>query len=322
MKKWLLLTVLIVALVCAFAACAEPGVDQEDVTPVVMALKGPTGVAMAKMIDDNQTSGAYEFSVVGAPDEIVAAIGSGTADIAAMPTNLAAKLYAKTEGDVQMVAVIAYGSLYLLEAEDQINSLGDLAGKTIYAAGQGANPQYILEYLLRAAGVEPGRDVDIVYKSEHAEVAALLASGEIDLAMLPEPNASAVMAKNAAVRMALDLDAVWNAETGSNLTLSCVVARRDFVEAHPEAMDSFLSALTSSVAYAKDDAAGAAALCAAHGIIDNAAIAETAIPHMGLTIVLGQNIEPTVSDYLNMLFTADPSSVGGALPGTDFYYLK
>ncbi|NLF80558.1 MAG: ABC transporter substrate-binding protein [Clostridia bacterium] len=322
MKKWLLLTALTVALLFAVAACADPDAEQNDVKPVVMALKGPTGVAMAQMIDDNETSGAYQFSVVGAPEEIVAAIGSGTADIAAMPTNLAAKLYAKTKGDVQMVAVIAFGSLYLLEAGDEVNSRGDLEGKTIYAAGQGANPQYILEYLLRAAGLTPGENVEIAYKSEHAEVAALLASGEIDLAMLPEPNASAVMAKNDAVRVALDLDEVWNEETGSNLTLSCVVARRGFIEAHPKAMDSFLSGLTTSVAYAKDDSAGAAALCAKHGIIGNAAIAETAIPHMGLTIVLGQNIEPTVSDYFNMLFNADPSSVGGALPDADFYYLK
>jgi NitT/TauT family transport system substrate-binding protein len=324
MKKWLLLIALALLLTLIVAACADQGTEQEEVIPVVMTLKGPTGVAMAKMIDDNEAGGTYDFRVVGSPEEIVAAIGSGEADIAAMPTNLAAKLYAKTEGEVQMIAVIALGSLYLLEAGDGdgIHTLADLEGKTICAAGQGANPQYILEYLLRSAGLIPGEDVTIEYKSEHAEVAALLAGGEIDLAMLPEPNVSAVLAKDAAIRIALDLNQEWQNMSGSVMTLSCVAVRREFAAAHPEVMDSFLATLTDSVIYALDDAAGTAALCVEHGIIDNAAIAAAAIPQMGLTIVLGQNIEPVVSDYFNMLFAADPASVGGSLPDADFYYIK
>ena len=161
MKKKLLLVVLAVLTLLVLAACSptpadnntdnldEQNVQEEAITPSVMALKGPTGVAMAKMIDDNDANQKYQFSLVGSPDEIVSAISSGEADIAAMPTNLAAKLYAKNEGDLQMISVIADGSLYLLENGNTINSLADLEGKTIYATGQGSNPQYILEYLLK-----------------------------------------------------------------------------------------------------------------------------------------------------------------------------
>ncbi len=327
MKKSLLLLLVLVLLTALLVACTPAENDVPDnnnnggdvaaVTPAVMTLKGPSGVGMAKMIDD---AGNYAYSVVSTPDEIVAAISNGDADIAAMPTNLAAKLYAKTDGDLQMLAIINYGSLYILEAGESINSLADLAGKTIYATGQGSNPQYILEYLLAEAGLTVGEDVEIVWKSEHAELATLMASGEVDIAMLPEPNVSVVLGKNDQVRVALDLNDDWAASTGGKLTMTCVAARKDFIAANPEAIAAFLTDLEASINYAIDNVSETAALCATHGIIDNEAIAAVAIPKMSLTFAKSGAIEQEVSGYLQVLFDADPSSVGGAMPGEDIYY--
>ena len=330
----MLLVVLAVLTLLVLAACSrtpavnntdnpdEQNIQEEAITPSVMALKGPTGVAMAKMIDDNDANQKYQFSLVGSPDEIVSAISSGEADIAAMPTNLAAKLYAKNEGDLQMISVIADGSLYLLENGNTINSLADLEGKTIYATGQGSNPQYILEYLLKSAGLTPGENVEVVYKTEHAELATLMATGDVDIAMLPEPNVSVVLSKNDQVRVALDFNEEWNAVTGGNLTMSCVAATKTFIAEHPQAVADFLADLQQSITFALDDVEATAALCAEHGIIENEAVGAISIPKMGLTYVDGADIEPAVSGYLTMLFEADPSSVGGAMPAEDFYYLK
>lgn len=334
MKKKLLLVIFAVLTLLVLAACSptpadnntdnpdEQNAQEEAVTPSVMALKGPTGVAMAKMIDDNDANQKYQFSLVGSPDEIVSAISSGEADIAAMPTNLAAKLYAKNEGDLQMISVIADGSLYLLENGNTINSLADLEGKTIYATGQGSNPQYILEYLLKSAGLTPGENVEVVYKTEHAELATLMATGDVDIAMLPEPNVSVVLSKNDQVRVALDFNEEWNAVTGGNLTMSCVAGTKTFIAEHPQAVADFLADLQQSITFALDDVEATAALCAEHGIIENEAVGAISIPKMGLTYVDGADIEPAVSGYLTMLFEADPSSVGGAMPAEDFYYLR
>ena len=304
MKKKLLLVVLAVLTLLVLAACSptpadnntdnpdEQNIQEEAITPSVMALKGPTGVAMAKMIDDNDANQKYQFSLVGSPDEIVSAISSGEADIAAMPTNLAAKLYAKNEGDLQMISVIADGSLYLLENGNTINSLADLEGKTIYATGQGSNPQYILEYLLKSAGLTPGENVEVVYKTEHAELATLMATGDVDIAMLPEPNVSVVLSKNDQVRVALDFNEEWNAVTGGNLTMSCVAATKTFIAEHPQAVADFLADLQQSITFALDDVEATAALCAEHGIIENEAVGAISIPKMGLTYVDGADIEP------------------------------
>jgi NitT/TauT family transport system substrate-binding protein len=321
MKRKLFSLICLISLIFSLTACTAQTTDEADqVTPAVMTLKGPTGVTMAKMIDDNTKTNDYQFRLVSNPDEIVAALTSGEVDMAAMPTNLAAKLYAKTEGDIEMVSIIAYGSLYILEAGDSIQSLSDLAGKTIYATGQGSNPQYILEYLLTSAGLVPGVDVNIVYKSEHAELATLMAGGEVEIAMLPEPYVTTVLTKNDAVRIALDFNEEWNAVNDGELTMSCVAANREFVAAHPEAVAAFLADLADSVAFALDDTEATAALCAEHGIIENAAIAEAAIPKMGLTMITGAEMAPAVSGYLTVLFNADPASVGGALPDAAFYY--
>lgn len=329
MKKKLIL-LLMIALVAVFAmACtpaeqgdiddSTPGEDGDSaVTPAVMTLKGPSGVSMVKMIED---AGNYSFDIVGAPDAIVAAISSGEADIAAMPTNLAAKLYAKTNGDLQMLAIINYGSLYILENGESINSLADLAGKTIYATGQGSNPQYILEYLLAEAGLNVADgDVEIIWKSEHAELATLIASGEVDIAMLPEPNVSVVLSKNTAVRVAVDLNEPWQDATGGRLTMTCVAARKEFVEANPQLIADFLVDLEASINYAIDNPAETAILCATHGIIESEVIAEMAIPNISLTFMKGAAMPAAVEDYLQVLFDYDPSAIGGAMPGQDIYY--
>lgn len=323
MKSKIVLVVLAILFMIALVGCSAQVTDgDEQITPSVMTLKGPTGVSMVKMIDDDMEIGAYDFRIVGSPDEIVAAIGNGDADIAAIPTNLAAKLYAKTEGKILMLAVNTYGSLYVLENGEDIQDIEDLAGKTIYATGQGANPQYILEYLLNAAELIPGEDVEISYKSEHAELATLFVSGEVDIAMLPEPFVSTVLSKNDQLRIALDFNDEWTANNGTNLTMGCVVASREFVEANPQAVADFLDALEQSVAYSLADASVTAELCAKHGIIENAAIAEAAIPNMGLTMLSGEDMEVEVSRYLAMLFEADPASIGGAMPEQEFYYHK
>ncbi|MDO4581731.1 MAG: PhnD/SsuA/transferrin family substrate-binding protein [Bacillota bacterium] len=294
----------------------EPAIPESEVAPNVLALKGPTGVGMAKMAAD----GAYSLRVVGSPDEVVAALTSGEADIAAMPSNLAAKLYHKTEGQIVMLAITTYGSLYLLENGDSVDSIEDLRGQTVYATGQGANPQYILEYLLRAAGLYPGEDVEIVYKSEHSELAALMAEGEVVLGMLPEPNVTVAMSKNPDLRIALDLNQEWQNAAGGQLTMSCVAVRRAYLEANPVSVQAFLTDLQVSIEYAQNNIAETAELCAALEIIPSASLAEQAIPNCALTYLSGAEMEPAMRDYYQVLLDADPSAIGGALPAADFYY--
>ena len=196
MKKLIAILLTLTLVVGLLAACQktpDTNTNSNADTPVqvkVLTLKGPTGIGMAKMMDDAKKDGnkSYTFTVAGQPTEASAAIIGGKVDIAAVPTNLAATLYKKSEKGIKMLAINTLGSLYILENGNEINSIADLRGKTIYATGQGANPEYVLNYLLDKNGLKVGEDVNIEFKAEHAELAALMASGECVLGMLPEPN--------------------------------------------------------------------------------------------------------------------------------------
>ncbi len=282
-----------------------------------MALNGPTGIGMAKLSEN----AAYDTRFVGATDEVVSAVSSGSVDIAAVPTNLAATLFNKTSGGVKMLAVDTYGTLYLLENGTSVSSLADLNGKHVYATGAGANPQYVFEHLLRQAGLEPGTSVEVEYLPEHSELAALVANGEASIALLPEPFVSVAQAKGGDnVRVALNIGDEWRNATGSDLAMGCVIVRTEFAQAHPELVEQFLKDLDASAAYANSDVDGAAQLCADLGILPNAQVAKSAIPKCSLVCVTGQDAKAAVDGYLNVLHQANPKSVGGSVPGEDFYY--
>ena len=254
--------------------------------------------------------------------EATALLSNGEADIAAVATNVASNFYHKTDGSIQMLAVNTMGVLYILEKGDSIQSMADLRGKTIYATGQGANPEYILNYLLTQNGLDPAADVTIQWLTAQ-EVTANMLSAEDGVCMLPVPAATALLMKDPGVRQALDLSAEWDAVSSTPLPMGCIVARREFVEEHPEAVDAFLDLYGDSISFMSDEGnrSEAAELVAKYGITANAQIAEAAIPQCNLTLLTGEEMQDTVQAYYEVLYRADPAAIGGSIPYDSLYYL-
>ena len=301
---------------------AQPTQEAGD-TVRFAVLNGPTGVGAAKLMADNDagtTANHYEVEVFTANDQVAAGLTNGEIDIAAVASNVAANLYNKTDGGVRMLAVSGLGVLYILENGDTVHSMADLAGRTLYATGQGANPEYVLNYLLTENGVDPA-DVDIQWKTGD-EITTLMVSGEADLCMLPVPAATAVQLKNADVREALDLSAEWDSlKNGSRLTMTTIVARTDFIEENLQAVENFLADYAASVDYVNGDPAAAAELVASYGITANAQIAQAAIPKCALVCVTGaSDMRGVIQGYYEVLYQANPDSIGGGIPDDAFYY--
>ena len=237
-----------------------------------------------------------------------------------VPANLAAVLYGKTGGAVEVLAVNTLGVLYIVENGETVQSMADLKGQTIVAAGKGSTPEYALRYLLTENGIDPDKDVTIDWKSEHSECVAALASGQAAIALLPQPFVTVAQNKIEGLRMALDLTAEWDKlDNGSGLITGVIVARRDVVEANPGAVDSFLQNYAASVEWVNGNTAEAAALVGEYGIVD-AAVAEKALPYCNIVCLTGGEMKDKLSGYLKVLSEAEPSSVGGTLPGDNFYY--
>ena len=321
------------------AQTEEPAAETPDFTPAafkIAALKGPTAMGLVKLMKDNdETIGAllssakpyegevgnlYTFTLAGSADEVTPALIKGDLDMACVPANLAAVLYGKTGGAVEVLAVNTLGVLYIVENGETVQSMADLKGQTIVAAGKGSTPEYALRYLLTENGIDPDKDVTIDWKSEHSECVAALASGQAAIALLPQPFVTVAQTKIEGLCMALDLTAEWDKlDNGSALITGVIVARRDVVEANPGAVDSFLQNYAASVEWVNGNTAEAAALVGEYGIVD-AAVAEKALPYCNIVCLTGGEMKDKLSGYLKVLSEAEPSSVGGTLPGDDFYY--
>lgn len=301
-------------------AAPEPELDTEK--PITInVMNGSTGFGMAKLIRDAAEGKAalnYNISVESDASAVAAALISGGVDVAVIPTNAAANVYNKTGGGVLAAAEVVRGNLYLLQntANENISSVADLAGKTVYAPAQ--NPSFIFNYIARENGL------DLTADNSFAEPAALrdaLVNGLADLAVLPEPMVTIAMANNEDLSIALDLNEAWRDAAGGDVVLGCVAVRAAFAEEHPAELAAFLEDYADSVRFLEADPAAGAQLIADAGIFAQAAVAEKAIPRCGLCFVTGAEMKAELGAYLEALCTVAPAAVGGAAPGGDFYYL-
>lgn len=298
----------------AFAACSK---KQDDTEIRIAALKGPTGMGMVKLAD-KQNYPNYTVSIEASPDALNPRIISGEVDVAAVPVNLASVLYNKLDGDISVLAVSTLGVLYVVEAGSEVNSVADLAGKTVYATGQGATPEYILNYLLDKNGV--AGSVEVNYVGEHAALATMLANGSAEIGMLPEPNVTSTLAGNDNLRIALNLTEEWNKVCSTELVQGVVIARKSFVNEHPEAIEQFLREYEKSSTFVNENIDEAAKLIVDAGILGNVEIAKKAIPNCNISFSKGEAMHKAVEGMLTVLFETNPKSIGGKLPDKDFYY--
>lgn len=292
----------------------------------VGGLKGPTSMGLAKLLQDVQdgVSGCnIDYTLAAAADELTPSFIQGELDMIAVPSNLASVLYNKTQGAVQVLAINTLGVTYIVDTGDSVTSIEDLKGKTIYATGQGATPEYTLKYLMKEHGLDPENDVTIEWKSEPTEIVSVMASAtEEVIAMLPQPFVTVAQTKVEGLNVALDLNEQWEAlNNGSAFITGVLVARTAFVEEHPQLVEKFLDEYKASTEYANSNVTETAAIVESLDIV-KAAVAEKALPKCNITFVDGEEMKTALSGYLQILFDQNPASVGGALPAEDFYYSR
>ena len=288
-------------------------------------LKGPTGIGASYLLSENKegkTINKYTETILAEATDMIGQLAAGQLDIAAIPTNAAVSLYNKTNGGVRIIALNTAGVLYILENGNAVSQVSDLKGKTLYAVGQGSNPEYVLRFILSRNGIDPDKDVDIQFL-DSAELTTRMATGEIEVCMLPVPAVTTVLTKNPSVRIALDLTDEWDKlNVGSKLTMGCVVVRTEFLKENKAAVLTFLREYQKSIEYVKANPAEAGQMCADFGIVPAAAIATKAIPDSNLIFVSGDAVRPYIEGYFQVLYDANPKAIGGAMPEDDFYTLE
>ena len=310
----------------ASAAAASASAASTEAVPIRLGgLKGPTSMGMVKMLEDAAAGNAkneIEFTIAPTGDELVPKIIQGELDILAVPSNLGAVLYNNQDapGMVQMLAANMLGAIYVLEVGETVNSIEDLAGQTIYTVGKGSTPEYLLGYLLAEHGLTIDKDVTVEFRNDPTEIVGYLASGQANLAMLPQPFVTIAMGQVDGLRIALDTNAEWDAlDNGSKLITAGLIARTDFVEAHPQQVADFLDDLSVSTDWTNANVEEAAALITKYTEIPTP-VAQASLPQCNVVCITGEEMKKSTEAYFQVLFDQNPASIGGAMPGDDFYY--
>lgn len=307
----------------------EEGDDaaSEGTTVRIGSLKGPTSIGLLYLMDRAEKGEAvndYEFTMTAAADELLPSMLSGDLDIVLIPANMASVLYNMAEGDVAVIDINTLGVLYMVSGNDKIKDMEDLKGQTVYMTGKGTTPDYVMQYLFKENGLTAA-DMTLEYKSEAIEVAAMLAETPDAVGVLPQPFVTAVCAQNEKLSVVMDLTEQWAAvqgENGSSLVTGVTVVRKGFLTDYPDAVEQFMEEHADSAAYANEHVEETAGLVAAAGIIEKAEVAAKAIPECNITYIDGEEMKTALSGYLTVLWDQNPESVGGGLPGEDFYYIN
>ncbi len=317
------LLALILALLCTafcFVACGDYSEDAVK----AYALKGPTGMGMAKLMNDKETKNyTYDFTLADSPEDVKAEVLKGNFDIAAMPTNVAAALYQKTNKSFEVIAVNTLGVLYVMENGNTIQSIADLNGKTIQYFGQGSTPEYMIQYILQKNNI----NATLQPVDDNAQLATDMSANTVTLAILPEPSVSAAMVQatakgNTSLRVALDLTAEWKKVSNQNVPMQgCIVASKAFLaEIGEDGLEALLDDLKASYEFAVTDST-AAAVITAQGVSPKEPVAKKALANLGtnLCFITGQEMKTQLNAFLQILYDAKPQAVGGVMPDDGFY---
>jgi NitT/TauT family transport system substrate-binding protein len=278
MKK-IISILLTLALVFAFAGCANDTVDEVNLKEVkanVFGIAGPTGIGLANLMKDAKDGNAsldYNIQLAASNDEIVAKITNKEADIAAVATNLASTLYNKTNGGVKVLAVNTLGVLNVVTKGVEVKTIADLKGKTVYSTGQGANPEYILNNILKNNGLEAGKDVTVEFVSQPAELIAKVVGNKEAVVIAPQPVATAITIQDTNAKIVIDLNDEWDKFNDKKLVMGCIIARSEYVEANPQAVEAFLKDYEASIKAVSENIDATAAACEEFAIIAKAPIA-------------------------------------------------
>lgn len=322
MKRFFAL-ILIGLLAMLMAACGSA--DPDSATINMAVLPGVSALGALWLMDaaeNGETENTYNIEILGTPDEIPPRIAQGTLDIAAIPTNMASIIY-NNIGDVTVLALSTLGVLHVIDATNEVFSIEDLRGRTVHLSGLGATPEFAFNHVLRQSGLEPNVDVFLEFHGEQHQIAALLAQGMAEIALLPEPFATTVVTQNPSLRHALDLSEEWSRVSPDYaLVMTAIIVRNEFLAQNPEAVLLFLEDFEQSIHFVNNSQEAAAQLAVDFGLISNVNIALQAIPRSNQVFITGQRMQQYLSGYLAVLYSQLPASIGGAMPDADFYFTR
>ncbi|MBR2460237.1 MAG: ABC transporter substrate-binding protein [Clostridia bacterium] len=328
-KIRILSLLLIAFMMLSLVSCNKEQEPKAEPKAQVGVLKGPTGVGAVKLYEKNSlvdSIGKYDIFMyeTANANALVTNVLNGSVDIAAVPINTAGILYNKTNGGVSIIAANALGVLSMV-GYDEMTDIKQLKGVTIHTVNKGATPEYILRYVLEKNGLDPQKDVEILFYSTPADAVAAATAyhnqGKVSVAMIPEPALTVNLTKSPELKLIFDMTDEWDKVSTTKLIQGVVVVRNEFLRDHPDVVATFLDDYSESVGFVNGNHSEAAKLMVEYGIVNNEAVAEKSIPNCNVVCITGTRMKESVFSMLEVLYGSNPASIGGALPSSNICYV-
>ncbi len=295
-------------------------------------MRGTTAITMSPYIIDSDRAGelvSVNVSVYASPDLVVSQLISGNLDAAAVPVNLASILHHRDPG-ILLAGISGTGMLYVIAKQghpvllsyEGTEEMARLSGQTLHTFGRGATPDVLTRVLAEQANMEPGVDFFIEYLADQTELAQKMIAGNIDLAVLPEPFVTRVLAGNPDLKLAFSLQSAYQRYFQQDyFPMTAVVIRREFLENHPKAAAAWLADMPAAYQWLSENL-GLAAESGAEAIGLTPQMIIASFPRLNLTWIDARESTKAVDQYLNALHRSFPASIGGSVPASDFYLLS
>ncbi len=301
----------------------------DPVTVRVGLIMGPPSMGLSEFLLDAQAGNCtndFQFTLNGVDYVgLSAAFNQGDYDICTLPSNIGPVLYNNHElkNEYRVISVNNLGVLYVITTDASIASLDGLAGRTVYAYGEGGTPEYTVEALLKKTGYDGSFNLE--FKSTPFEILNMLIDVPNTIAILPQPFvALAQMMVTDPLYVPIDITAEWDkafADDGSQAVTTTTIVNKQFLEEHEQAVVEYLTRAGDSVAWSQQNMDEAASRQVDLETFLNNDVAADAMPYIDMVNLVGEEMRTALSGFVRELFDANPDSVGGAIPGEDFYYL-
>lgn len=307
-------------------SCKEKNIiDKEKF--ITSTLKGPSAMAMIKMIEENDTlegNITNEFIIKNEPNQVRIQILNEEVDFAVVPSTMGALLYNKT-GKYILAAVPVWGTLYLFGSDTSIHNWEDLKGKTVSLMAKGMTPDIMFRYLAEQNQLDPEKDIDLDYSfPTHIELSNAIAAGLSDLGVISEPMVSIVAGKNKNVEPLINFNEEWIKLFGEDVPFAqtALLVHKEIAENYPDAVNDYLNKLENSIQWVNDQPEKAAQLLVKYKIMPDSITALHSIPRCNLKFShAGEEMEG-IQEYFKVFYNFNPLILGEKLPDEEFYYKK
>lgn len=283
------------------------------------------------MIQKNSLGKNIEFKQWKNPDQLKAMILNKSVDFIAAPITASSVLYNKGV-NVKLTHLVMGGARGILSKDETIKTISDLKGKTLGIPSRGGLGDSLTKILLKQNGIDPKKDIKIVYTNSSKNSTMMLLGGKLDCAVFSEPRLSMTLKKAKSLpsdkkphKLFYNIDILdtWKKTFNTDTTFAQVAFLAVGETAKDKALvEKFVNGYENSLTWYINNPGKSSKLVAKNlkGLHPKAVA--NGIKNSSLYILRSSEQKEKIKELLDSLVRYNPKSMGKKVPGEGFYFSK